>query len=198
MRPRPATAAVVFAYGSNLCLPDLQRWLHDRDRAAHMPLHAERATLPGWRLVWNYASDVRRAGAANVMPEDAALRAFDSSGPGGVSEQAISPPMPGGLPGALLHIDATLLAAIDVKEGHPVRYQRVPVRCRDSAGRLVDAQTWVVTPRFRRRVFEPPTAAYRDTIVRGAEAFALPDAWLAWLRSLPTTAGRDFVTQPER
>lgn len=142
---------LVFAYGSNLDLDDLQRWLRARGYPPWRPRSARVATLPGWRMVWNYHSPMRRGGCANI-------------------ERAAGGP---GLPGAVLDVDDGLLAALDHKEGHPERYRRLrcPVQLIDHS---IEAWVYVVTPEWRRPQPVWPRRDYLETVLRGARAFGLP------------------------
>ena len=143
----------VFAYGSNLDLPDLQRWLAARGWGHLSPIAVEVAALVDWRLVWNYRSDARRGGAANVTPAPGAT-----------------------VWGAVLTVDEDLLRALDQKEGHPGRYrrERVPVLRASAESDGAEAWVYVVTEPFLSDERIPPTAAYLEVVVRGARALGLP------------------------
>lgn len=154
----------VFAYGSNMCLVDLARWLDARGYPALTPLAAEAATLDGWRLVWNYRSPSRDGGAANV-------------------ERC---PRGGALPGVLLTVCDELFAAIDHKEGHPDRYRRRVLPVRRGDGRSTDGWVYVVTDDWRQPADVPPRRAYLDVVLRGARAHRLPAAHLTTLAGLTT------------
>ncbi len=144
----------VFAYGSNLDLDDLARWLAEKGYPVERPPVA-RAVLPGWRLVWNYQSPTRRGGAVNIEPAPEAE-----------------------LPGAVIWAGPGLLRAIDRKEGHPERYRRRRLTVRLDGGPL-DAWTYVVTPPWRSADIRPPRRVYLETILRGARALGLPPAHIA-------------------
>ena len=58
----------VFAYGSNMHLPDLARWAAERGLPTPVVRCARVATLEGYALTWDYRSPTRRGGAANVRP----------------------------------------------------------------------------------------------------------------------------------
>lgn len=157
-------STLVFAYGSNLDLPDLARWLGARGLAHLSAESVAVASLPDWRLAWNYRSDVRRGGAANVEPAAGAV-----------------------VWGAALAVDAALLDAFDVKEGHPHRYRRVeaPIVMAGSEARR-RAWVYVVTPAYRSESTIPPTHAYLEVVLRGARALGLPAEYLARLAATDT------------
>jgi len=160
----PARHAV-FAYGSNLDLPDLERWLKTCGMGHVCPAAVEVAVLPDWELVWDYRSDARRGGAANVKPA-----------PGGQ------------VWGAVLTVDDALLQALDQKEGHPGRYRRrlASAEAVSAPGVCVDAWVYVVTPPFLSREPVWPTRAYLDVVVRGARTLGLPAAYVAGLSETQT------------
>lgn len=156
------TLHTVFAYGSNMSLRDLARWLDETGHGPLAPARSVRATLPDHRLVWNYRSPVRRGGAANV-------------------EHA-----PGThVPGVLLHVDDALLVALDVKEGHPERYLRSqrPVVVDDEH---VDAWVYEVTEAWRHDDIVRPRRSYVETVLRGASDFGLPEEHLELIRAVET------------
>jgi len=55
-----------FAYGSNMKINDLDDDLRSRAKGAQCIVETSAAELPGWRLIWNYHSQSRGCGAANV------------------------------------------------------------------------------------------------------------------------------------
>lgn len=159
----------VFAYGSNMDLDDLARWCDERGQPLGTIERAEPALLPGHRLIWNYRSQARRGGAANVARDQSteATRA---------------------LPGLALFVDEIALATLDVKEGHPARYDRGPAprRARLCSGEGIEAWVYVVRPEFTLPELVPPTRAYREILLRVAARHGFPAWYLAELAALPT------------
>lgn len=129
--------------------------------------HAERATLPGHRLVWNYRSSRRGGGAANAEPCDGAE-----------------------LPGVVLSVDARSLAEIDLKEGNGEYYDRGehPRNVRLEGGREAMAWVYVVMPARRTPGPEPPTRAYLELLVAAARFWKLPAEHIAEIEATPTRA----------
>lgn len=158
----------VFAYGSNMHLPDLRRWLGERGFGDLWLLEHRRAMLPDHRLVWNYYSPVRKGAAANV-------------------EHA-----PGhDLHGLALKVCDRLLGAIDVKEGHPERYNRgdtpVPTRLLTENGVRMDTSwLYVVRPKYLVEEFVPPRAHYLGLMVEAAREHGLPEDYVAGLENVRT------------
>ena len=155
----------VFAYGSNMDLKDLERWCRERERPLGHVDHAEAAVLPNHALAWNYYSDARKGGAANVEQRAGAE-----------------------LWGLALLVCPTALRVIDDKEGHPRRYRRGPrpVPARLRSGGEVAAWVYVVREEFRRQEQVPPTRHYRDIMLRAARAHGFPEHYLRELERLPT------------
>ncbi len=88
--------------------------------------------------------------------------------------------------GALRLIDAEDSRGLDEQEGvfrDPPAYRRIVVEVTTSAGDIVRCRSYrVVTP-------DPngflPSPAYRETILRGARAVGLPEAYIARLAATP-------------
>jgi hypothetical protein len=143
----------VFAYGSNMNLADVRRWLVERQYRVDGVLRVEPATLPGYKLVWNYYSRGRASGAANVEP------CTDRD-----------------LPGLALQVDAATLAAIDRKEGRPQSYDRgsdrLTVRLRK--GEDIAAWVYVAVPSKRQASPVPPCRSYLQLLVDAAREHSLP------------------------
>ncbi len=155
----------VFAYGSNMHLVDLRRWMNVRGFEDARVLGSSAAYLHGWELVWNYRSPVRLGGAANVQRRDGAV-----------------------LPGALLDVDVRGLEALDRKEGHPGRYRRGPdlVEVEAASGRGAEAWLYVVTAEYRETDLVLPRAEYLTLMVEGALHHALPEWHVEALRRVET------------
>ncbi len=163
----------VFAYGSNMHLPDLRRWMEGRGHGDGSILASSGALLDGWELVWNYRSPTRKGGAANVRERAGAV-----------------------LPGVVLEVDAGGLRALDAKEGHPGRYSRgdALVEVQISGG-TTGAWLYVVRPEFRSEGMVPPRRAYLELVLAGARAHGLPDKHLGILGEVPVF--EDWKAPPE-
>ena len=155
----------VFAYGSNMHLPDLRCWLAAQGHPTDGILAAQPAALDGYRLVWDYFSPARQGAAANVAPA-----------PGQT------------LLGVALQVDTPTLHAIDSKEGHPNRYHRgaAPLVARILAGGSVSVWLYRVLPLFRQAVAVRPRRAYLQLMLQAAATHGLGDAYAAQLAATPT------------
>lgn len=151
----------VFAYGSNMDLGDLSAWFHSTGLGRPKVLHLAVGSLPQYRLVWNYRSPSRGAGAANVEP--AALST---------------------VPGLLLQLDEQTLLGLDRKEGHPERYRREHLTCHVWSGEPRDAWVYRVQPAHRQDSFVAPRREYRDLILGAARRHGFPADYIANLEAL--------------
>lgn len=156
----------IFAYGSNMHLGDLARWLGERDLLHLAPRLATPAVLADHALDWHYHSMSRDGGAANVV-----------AAPGREVR------------GVVLHACEALLDAIDRKEGHPLRYSRgdtpVVAACLRTGAPL---QAWLyqVTDAFRTDAPVAPRTAYLALMIEAARAHALGADWVAHLEATPS------------
>jgi hypothetical protein len=161
----PDPHAWVFAYGSNMNLGDLRRWLAERQFSEAGLLGAESAVLAGFQLAWNYRSLHRDGGAANMKEAPGAS-----------------------LPGLALAVDQVTLHAIDKKEGHPGRY------CRGEQPRSVELVRGGSVAAWVYQVSEPylkpppvwPRRAYLELIITAAREHDLPASYIADLEATPT------------
>jgi gamma-glutamylcyclotransferase (GGCT)/AIG2-like uncharacterized protein YtfP len=153
----------VFAYGSNMDLDDLARWLYERGHPERRPLSLCAAVLENHRLVWNYRSPSRNGGAANVEEAEATS-----------------------LPGVALLVDEPLLVALDEKEGHPHRYRRQERSLLLDDGRRVTAWVYTVTEAWCTADPCWPRRAYLEVVLRGARKNGLPAWHVEALTKVPT------------
>ena len=94
--------------------------------------------------------------------------------------------------GALWLIDAEEAAALDAQEGvhaTPPRYLRAHVEVERADSERVRCLAYRVAPAAADVAELAPSAAYRDTMLRGARAFDLPAAYVARLAALPVAGG---------
>lgn len=151
----------VFAYGSNMDLGDVASWFEQERLGKPRVLHLAVGRLDGHRLVWNYRSPRRGAGAANVEP------ALHCS-----------------VPGLLLEVDDATLSGLDRKEGHPGRYLREVQACRVWSGELREAWVYRVLPAFQEQQVVAPRRGYRDLLLGAARRHGFPAEYIAELEAL--------------
>ena len=153
----------VFAYGSNLHLEDLARWM---ERGGFGPVGVTRAlpgAMPGFRLVWDYWSSSRRGGAADVEPCE--------------GEEVL---------GAVLDVDPPTFEALDEKEACPALYAREERVVRLLEGGEATAWVYRVTPKRRQAPPVWPRREYLALLVEGGRRLGLPEAYLRELAETPT------------
>lgn len=155
----------VFAYGSNMHLRDLERWMGERDLGAPRVNAAWPAVLPDFRLAWCYRSPVREGGAANVVPAAGAE-----------------------VPGLVLRVDDHTFAALDRKEQHPTHYDRgpEPMQLRHSSGEPLTAWVYQVTEAWVCPEPEWPRSHYLRLLVEAAREHRLPRRHVDELLRTPT------------
>jgi len=155
---------LVFAYGHNMDLDSLRRWLEENGYDPSGLRGCRPAVLPDHALVWNYHSCRGRGGAANIEP------------------------CPGSeVWGALIELEEGLLRALDHKENSPAAYCRGNQRLTVSVPEEGEVEAWVYVARpnsgTRRDVW--PTRAYRELMLRGARSLGLPSEYLEELERIP-------------
>ena len=112
------------------------------------------ARLADYRLAFNYYSSSRKGGALNLVPA------------------------PGGwVHGALFRADARGWEWLDLKEGHPDYYRRVPITVETSDG-PVEAITYIVIPEKETEREIPPTRKYLELVLEGLRRLDLPTSGL--------------------
>lgn len=146
-------------------LADVRRWFAARGRRPPVIDRALVAELRDYRLCWNYYSDVRDGGAANVAPA-AGQRVY----------------------GLALCVDALTLEGFDAKEGHPQRYDRgaSPRSLQVVTGAGVWAWVYSVTDAWRRPEPVWPRRGYLQLMIDAARDLDLPASYVAELEKTPT------------
>ena len=160
----------MFAYASNMHLPDIERWLRDNthptERVAQvgevLKMSGKRAVLDGWEVCWNHHSGQRGGGAANIR-EAAGQRVY----------------------GVAYRIRNGLLKLFDAKEGYPTSYDRriVPVTLLDSGDKV---DVWAYVSKGNRPEPVWPTREYKRIVLAGARSWGLPADYVFQLSAIPT------------
>ncbi len=153
-----------FAYGSNMNIEHLRKWL-DRFCVPHEGVSNPRlAILPGFRLRTNYLT-MASLGAANIEP---------------CRGQQVE--------GVLLTVSPDVVAALDLKEGHPRRYRQTKVVVIvPPSGRTITAMTYRVTEEYQLPFDFPVSATYRNMVLSGAAEAGLSSGYQSHLRGMLTT-----------
>jgi gamma-glutamylcyclotransferase (GGCT)/AIG2-like uncharacterized protein YtfP len=114
--------------------------------------------------VWNFYSETRKGGAANVEPCKGHT-----------------------LHGLALLVDHVVFAGIDKKEGYPHVYDRATSFVELASGARVEAWVYRVNPERTRQEFVAPTRHYRGLLIQGARTHGLPAFYIDELERLQTS-----------
>lgn len=152
----------VFAYGSNMDLEDLGRWLTTSNLPPARIVQAQAAKLVGYRLIWNYFAASRGGGVANIERAD------------------------GDLPGVALRVDRQTLSALDRKEGYPTCYGRSLAPAILRSGTRIQAWAYCVQTEHVVEQVVLPSRHYKNILIRGATRFELPLEHIEHLSAIPT------------
>jgi hypothetical protein len=147
-----------FVYGSSLDFEALAAWCGEH--GYHVPdlSRAEPARLRGWRLAFNVPSRFWGGLAASLIADPAS------------SVEGILIPVPGTALGFVRHREGVLSGL----------YQEHEATADSFAGASRPCRVYVAAPG---RAVEPgaPAARYRETLLKGARARGLSDAWVETL-----------------
>lgn len=141
-----------FAYGSNMD----QEQMRKRCPGAVL---LGRATLVGYRLAFTIFSPARLCGCADIV---------SSSGDT--------------VHGLLYRLTDADKEALDIFEGHPIHYRRVPVRVSSQSGE-VDAYSYEVVSKRNDLL---PSIHYLRLLQDAAARFGFPNEYQAFLRNIKT------------
>ena len=158
----------VFAYGSNLNVPDFMRWCASEDN--ELLRYESVAMLPDMRLCFNYYSNTRQGGVLNVMPALGSI-----------------------VQGVLFKPNWEGWNALDRKEGAPYCYEKKLRQVILPDGFLVNAIVYEVVP-VKREGFVEPNQNYLNVVREGLAHWQLSDEGLAnAILDRATTAAIDFL-----
>ena len=156
----------IFAYGSNMNRSDLRSWLEANGYDSSLIVDAGRATLEGYDFVWNYYSQAKSGGTANLERKENST-----------------------VWGLLIEFELPLLKAFDRKEGHPFFYslgeKRVPVR-RDQDRETVLAWLYLAKPNKSGRRDVWPTRQYKKLVLDAAVFWEFPGDYVEKIRAWET------------
>ncbi len=141
---------LLLAYGSNMDSQGRDAWLREHGHAGPPP---------------------RSLGTALLLDRRLSFERYGRSRGGGVTTLTVAPGH--AVEGALLEVDAALLAMFDRKEGHPDAYLRESAHVVLPDGTLREAWVYDVPPQ-RRHGHVPPTQSFLDVVRRGLAEHGLP------------------------
>lgn len=154
-----------FAYGSNMDKDDLDRWCKEHGYGSIKFTDVIPSKLLGYRLVFNYFSSSRRAGAANIMESKGSV-----------------------VYGLLIELDENNKEIIREKEGYRYHYyNEIKVNIETLDGNTFsDVFTYKVFKEKESDSFQPPKKEYLELIKRAAEKYNFPDEYRKFLKDIKT------------
>lgn len=151
-----------FAYGSNMNQAHLKSWLTQHGGRPDGIRAATPATLADHKVVFNFPAPTWGGNTANLAKAKGET-----------------------VHGVLMEVDEPTLQKFEQKEGAPRTYQRVKITVTDDRGKVHDDAHALVAPADRCKD-GPAKKKYLDVVVKGAEDFKLPDAYVAMLKAVKT------------
>lgn len=152
-----------FAYGSAMHVPTLKTWLVQRGARPDSILSACRATLKGYKVVFNHISLQSGAGEANLEPHAKST-----------------------VEGVLMQIDLTAESHLDQRMGVPRLARKLEVSVADEQDKTFDNVYTYVAIKAEPGKFYPPKKRTLELIQKAAEEFALSESYRNSLTSVKT------------
>ena len=141
---------------------DLDKWCHEHDYPQIEYLSVTPAKLKDYKLAFNYLSDGRKGGAANVMEARGNI-----------------------VYGLLVEIKDTDLPTIQDKEGCPNYYREIEVEVETFDGKAIkDVKTYKVIKEKEKNGHVEPTEGYLLLIIQNAIKYGFPKDYVNFLRSV--------------
>lgn len=158
-----------FAYGSNMDLEDFSAWCKKKNCVSPKLSDRKPVLLRGYRLQFNYYSDGRGAGAANIMEGD--------------NKDVVY--------GLLCEISNKERSVIrrkeGWKEGNSGCYQEIDIKVETFNGQIFsDVLTYKVNSSYEKPNHIPPTKDYLNLIISNSSKFGFPSEYIGFLKSVVT------------
>lgn len=160
-----AQKKLYFAYGENMNLSRLKKWLFQRGGRPDGIAMAQRAELKGYRLVFDVHREIPwKAGVANLAED-----------PKGIVE------------GVLMEIDASTDNLIQKKEAYPAASKRVEVTVIGDKEKEYDRVTLYISTRAEEGTIHAPSKAYMKLLIDAAGDFEFSKKAVDALKKIKTT-----------
>jgi hypothetical protein len=160
-----AQKKLYFAYGENMNVARLKKWLFQRGGRPDGIGSMQRAVLSGYKLVFNVHKEIPwKAGIANLE----------------ASEK-------GQVEGVLMEVDNTTDSHIQRKEGFPASSKRIDVSVIGDQEKEYDKVTAYLSTRADDGKSHAPTKAYMDLLLEAAGDFEFSDKYVSSLKKVKTT-----------
>ena len=152
-----------FTYGSNMDEDDLGIWC--KKQMLPFPQWEFRGTayLKNYKLVFNYFSESRSGGAANLVVLDESI-----------------------VYGLLFKVNEADLDTIRKKEGFPRYYEEILVTVINNEKSISDVITFKVVNSREKQQHQPPTKHYMGLILKNAVKYDFPLGYIESLKSIVT------------
>ena len=152
-----------FVYGSSLDREAFRAWAGEHGYALPDFSRAVPARLDGFRLSFDVASRYWGGAVGSLAATP------------GARVEGLALPMPGAARGLADHKEGAVSGLF-----RPVDVQVAPI----AGGPAVAASVYVASPDRRLPAEQPPSAAWLETVIRGARASGLSPGWIAELERL--------------
>jgi hypothetical protein len=141
---------------------DLDKWCKEKGYNEIKYLNIKPAILKDYKLCFNYFSNYRNCGTANIM----CFKGFNTYG-------------------LLINIAEIDKKTIRDKEGYPNNYSEITINVETFDGELIkDVLTYKVIKEREKREYQPPSRCYMNLIINNAEKYGFPAEYKKYLRSL--------------
>lgn len=151
-----------FAYGSNMDKKDLDDWCKQHNKRIMKFNDIAPAKLNDYKLSFNYYSNTRNGGAANIMPLKGSY-----------------------VCGLLIKTDEKDLEIIRSKEGCPYCYNEVDIEVELFNGTSIkNVKSYKVVKGKEKTSYQAPTKDYMKLIIRNAKKYNFPTEYISFLESL--------------
>lgn len=152
-----------FTYGSNMDIADLKSWCDKKGRRLSLFNYIGSCYLEGYELRFNYYSNGRKGGAANIMERKGSYTY-----------------------GLLFSIDAATLNVLREKEGYPKYYEEITIPVVQGECILENIVTYKVVSERELPTHQKPTNHYMDLIISNARKNNFPNEYINFLGQFET------------
>jgi cation transport regulator ChaC len=152
-----------FAYGSNMDEDDFKEWCQTKNKPFPKWECIGVASLENYEITFNYKSETREAGTANIMEKRGSI-----------------------VYGLLYIVNKEGLDVIRKKEGHPYRYEEIKVDVKSGMKVYSKVITYKVTKNKELDHHVPPTKSYLQLIIENGKKYSFPEDYLNYLEGFVT------------
>lgn len=159
-----AQTKLYFAYGENMNVTRLKKWLFQRGGRPDGILSAQGAVLKGYKLVFDVRKEIPwKAGVANLREDKK-----------------------GKVEGVLMEVDNAIDSHLQKKEGFPVSSKRLDVTVTGDQEKTYDKVSAYVSTKADEGKTHPPTRAYMEYLLQAARDFEFSPRYIKSLEKVKT------------